>query len=430
MKLLPRTRALVLATLIGVPLSALSTSPPAFAQAPSLAGETFQANPPASGQSANIECDANTGTLTFAAQGVAAGPYPGVFEESGVVLFDPQTGIVHSVQIGFTISSSLGEVTGTKYLPPQDVTEILGGPVFVAQCFLDPTFGDPVTGSTYNFFGNTCWEATLPTAAQDAGISYETGTRNAQGTGFGEGFFSFAETILPPEVCGASPAAVTISPPAAVNPVGTQHTVTATVTDATGDALPGVTVRFRVEGSVSPTGSCMTGANGQCTFTYTGPALPGADLIVACADTDNDGVRDPGEPCGEATKAWLLPTSTPGQVTGGGHVLNPIDGEEVAFGFNAKADATRINGNCTVVDKAPIRNVKIKCLTVDSLVQSGNTATFFGQAEINGVTTNYRIDVTDNGEPGAGSDTFTIQTGSGYAAGGTLDNGNVQVHGQ
>lgn len=34
----------------------------------------------------------------------------------------------------------------------------------------------------------------------------------------------------------------------------------------------------------------------------------------------------------------------------------------------------------------------------------------------------------DNGEPGAGRDTFKIQTSSGYIAGGTLDNGNVQIH--
>ena len=428
MKLPPRARAIVLGALLGVLFSALSISAPALAQAPpSLAGETFQANPPASGQSASIECDADTGTLTYTAHGVATGPYPGVFDEHGEVLFDPATGIVHAVQVDFTISSSLGEVTGTKYLPPQDVTDLLGGPVFVAQCFPDPTSGDPVTGSTYNFFGNTCWVATLPTGT-DAGISYETGTRNAHGTGFGEAFFSFGETIFPPEVCGATPTMVTLSPSAAVNTVGTQHTVTATVDNATGGPVPGVNVLYRVEGSVSVAGSCTTAANGECSFTYTGPALPGADLIVACADTDNDGVRDPSEPCGEATKAWLLPTSTPGQVTGGGHVLNPTDGEEVAFGFNAKADESRIIGNCTVVDKAPARNVKIKCLTVDSLVQTGNAATFFGQAEINGVATNYRIDVTDNGEPGAGRDSFTIQTSSGYSAGGTLDNGNVQVH--
>jgi hypothetical protein len=47
---------------------------------------------------------------------------------------------------------------------------------------------------------------------------------------------------------------------------------------------------------------------------------------------------------------------------------------------------------------------------------------------VNGTATTYRIDVDDLDESGVGKDTFTIQTGSGYTVGGTLTNGNVQVH--
>jgi len=36
--------------------------------------------------------------------------------------------------------------------------------------------------------------------------------------------------------------------------------------------------------------------------------------------------------------------------------------------------------------------------------------------------------VQDNAEPGAGKDTFKIQTASGYSAGGTLVDANIQVH--
>jgi hypothetical protein len=57
------------------------------------------------------------------------------------------------------------------------------------------------------------------------------------------------------------------------------------------------------------------------------------------------------------------------------------------------------------------------------------SAALFGNATINGVATTYRIDVDDVGEPGAGNDIFAIQTASGYAAGGTLLRGNVQVQG-
>jgi hypothetical protein len=49
-------------------------------------------------------------------------------------------------------------------------------------------------------------------------------------------------------------------------------------------------------------------------------------------------------------------------------------------------------------------------------------------ATINGVATTYRIDVDDNAEPGAGSDTFKFQSGNGYTVGGTLTKGNIQVH--
>jgi hypothetical protein len=51
----------------------------------------------------------------------------------------------------------------------------------------------------------------------------------------------------------------------------------------------------------------------------------------------------------------------------------------------------------------------------------------FGHATVNGADTTYRIDVQDIGEPGAGVDSFTIVTASGYFAGGLLKGGNIQV---
>ena len=54
--------------------------------------------------------------------------------------------------------------------------------------------------------------------------------------------------------------------------------------------------------------------------------------------------------------------------------------------------------------------------------------TFSGNALVNGNPTTYRIDVTDNAEPGTGADTFAIHAG-GYTAGGTLTQGNIQIHG-
>ena len=50
------------------------------------------------------------------------------------------------------------------------------------------------------------------------------------------------------------PATVVLTPAADTNPVGTNHTVTATVTDATATATPGIIVRFSVSGAVTTTG--------------------------------------------------------------------------------------------------------------------------------------------------------------------------------
>jgi len=62
------------------------------------------------------------------------------------------------------------------------------------------------------------------------------------------------------------------------------------------------------------------------------------------------------------------------------------------------------------------------------LAQSGTHATFFGHGTVDGTPTAYRIDVDDLGEPGAGHDTFELQTGTGYTIAGVLARGNVQIH--
>ena len=229
-----------------------------------------------------------------------------------------------------------------------------------------------------------------------------------------------AHVSAPP---ASTPATVALTPPAAINDVGTSHTVTATVTTAGGTPSAGYDVHFAVTGSVSETGACTTDAQGQCSFTYAGPDFPGADVISGCADADKDGQAETGEPCGEATKIWTLPATTPGEVTGGGWIVK--NGHNVIFGLNAESDAGVTTGHCNVVEMTP--RTHVKCVTVDTLVITGTHATLFGQATVDGVATTYRIDVDDNGEPGT-SDTFAIVTASGYAAGGTLGGGNIQIH--
>jgi hypothetical protein len=242
--------------------------------------------------------------------------------------------------------------------------------------------------------------------------------------GTGTNLFFYGQPIS----FGASaptPDTVTLSPADAVNTVGTSHTVTAAATSG-GQPVSGSSIVFNVSGSTTTSGTCTTDTNGQCSFTYQGPQLPGADVIAGCADNNHNGTADAGEPCGTATKAWTLPTSTAGQTTGGGQIWNASHTDKIAFGFTAKSTSTGVKGECSVVD--PSTNTKVKCTDATALVQSTTHATFFGNATVNGVATTYRIDVDDLGEPGAGRDTFTIQTTIGYTAGGVLANGNIQVH--
>jgi Tol biopolymer transport system component len=234
-------------------------------------------------------------------------------------------------------------------------------------------------------------------------------------------------------VVGAAPAALTLSPAADTNPVGTSHVVTATVQDGSGQVAPNVVVRFSVSGSVTASGQCTSGPYGQCSFAYQGPQLPGADLISAFADTNENGVQDQclvalgcaGEPDGTATKAWVLPVSTAGEANGGGQI-NDGSGNKISFGFHASS-AGGLQGGCNVVDRS---GRMIKCLDVTALVLIGNQATIYGHATDDGSLagpTTYVIHVVDNASPGKGADTFSLQTAAGYSASGTLLAGNVQV---
>lgn len=442
-----RTFLIAIAAAIAFPASA-------FAQPPTLAGESFKTFAWYSGPSGppepvgavqtTAECNSEgTSTISFQASGEATGPYTGTFTASGTIAIAPQvdppmgvsrfgfnTGPVATVQEEFTIDSPEGDVHGTKTLTTQlpgnygqcvdffgrDIPEFLQVNV---DGFARLAEAQPVR-----------YEATIQTdegSFHDSGTSYvlieDFNLTSPNATGFGGA--TFQQLFLESDGPASNVTAIELSPVTATNPVGTSHTITATVSDSGGAPLAGQTVLFSTFGSTTTTGSCSTDGQGQCAFSYQGPALPGADLIAACVDSNQSGFFEPGETCTTASKAWVLPTAASGNVTGGGQIANMTATDSIAFGFNAKADSSGAKGNCTVVD--PFTDTIIKCVDVTTLVQSGNHATFFGKARINGLPTDYRIDVDDNGEPGV-ADTFKIQTSVGYAALGPLERGNVQIH--
>jgi hypothetical protein len=101
---------------------------------------------------------------------------------------------------------------------------------------------------------------------------------------------------------------IILSPPSAVNLVGTEHTVVATVQDDNGNPVVGREVTFNIISGPNAglSGTAMTGANGKATFSYTGNTA-GTDIIEAsCLDSKEILMTS-----NQATKNWTLDTEIP-----------------------------------------------------------------------------------------------------------------------
>lgn len=154
------------------------------------------------------------------------------------------------------------------------------------------------------------------------------------------------------------------------------------------------------------------------TFTDEGRASSGAQML-----TTPDGRASAAAQSSLISEAPVL-VPTAGHVTGGGYVGDVLN-DWVSFGFTAKSNGTTVKAQCSVSDRSS--GVEIKCLDATLLSRTATHATFVGTARVNGVDMGYRIDVDDLGEPGAGRDTFRIQTENGFTAAGVLAGGNVQI---
>ena len=75
---------------------------------------------------------------------------------------------------------------------------------------------------------------------------------------------------------------LTLKPLTDTNPVGSSHTLTATLVDATGNPASGTTITFTITNGphVGLTGTDVTDVNGHATWSYTGTTA-GTDIIVA-----------------------------------------------------------------------------------------------------------------------------------------------------
>jgi hypothetical protein len=105
--------------------------------------------------------------------------------------------------------------------------------------------------------------------------------------------------------CGVTVVGIALSPANDTNEVGQDHTVTATLKDLLGTPQPSVTVTFSVitGPNSGATGTDVTDASGEATFTYTGTGGVGIDEVKACF-TDQGG----NNVCSQiVTKEWTRP---------------------------------------------------------------------------------------------------------------------------
>jgi CSLREA domain-containing protein len=145
---------------------------------------------------------------------------------------------------------------------------------------------------------------------------------------------------------------------------------------------------------------------------------------------------------GSASSVLAVFDPTLGFTTGGGRVLNPSTGNILHFGFSFKYDKKGFKGQMLVMEHLADGSVtKLKSNSLTSLSIVGNRALVLGKANMlyaDGTSLGnlgFRLDATDNGEPGT-SDLFGLKTttpgGASIAAfsidpPSTILGGNVQV---
>lgn len=111
----------------------------------------------------------------------------------------------------------------------------------------------------------------------------------------------------------------------------------------------------------------------------------------------------------------------PRKVTGGGSIATT--GGEGHFSLVAHTDN---RGKVDYVDTAS--GLTFASAFIASVAAEGTKATIKGTGFVDGTFTTFVVVVQDISESGAGSDTFSISLGTGYARSGLLLRGNIQIH--
>jgi hypothetical protein len=156
--------------------------------------------------------------------------------------------------------------------------------------------------------------------------------------------------------------------------------------------------------------------NGQPYFTYQLAANPAIATTGTCAGT---------------------PAPTPGEekVVGHGQINSVQAGTSASLGLEARNQPA--NAALSYSDPGAPNgslNVRSSNVTVPSVTFSGSCVSVSGSAEVNQQPGySYTAQACDNGNPGAGNDTFSINVSGAnfsYANSGTLTSGNIQMQNQ
>jgi hypothetical protein len=187
---------------------------------------------------------------------------------------------------------------------------------------------------------------------------------------------------------------IALNPPSATNPVGTSHTVTASVKDQAGTPQPGVPVTFEITsgpnaggtGTCSPA-NCQTPANGEVTFTYSDTGGAGTDNLRACFTRNSQQVCS-----ATVTKTWqaasgdtTAPTCRVTAVRRGGpngHDEQDVTVTDAGSGIASFSNFLITNGTITPPAFTPGAHTVV--LTAVKAVQGQKTAWSFDVTDVAG----------------------------------------------
>jgi hypothetical protein len=142
---------------------------------------------------------------------------------------------------------------------------------------------------------------------------------------------------------------------------------------------------------------------------------------------DADATRAFDYVLGKTVTPSNCPLGTECKLTGGGYIFTDPQQDHGSFSIETTVDSSgRIHGKAAYIDQATGLDFRTSLITSANF--NGNTVTIQGIGTASGTTTSFQITVQDNGDPGSGPDTFSIQLGTGYSKSGNLQGGTIEIH--